>query len=87
MRTIMGNDPSAWRVCRSQYPCGSPYGIEVDLPVQKGDLKTASKMIQKAGYRDQKAVIINPTDFATIGPLGDITYDMFKSFGMSSGSE
>src|SRR5215813_15423089 len=25
MRTIMGNDPSAWRVCRSQYPCGSPY--------------------------------------------------------------
>ncbi len=33
MRTIMGDDRSAWRICRSQYPCGSTYGIEVDLPV------------------------------------------------------
>ena len=84
MRTIMGADPSAWRVCRSQYPCGSPYGIEVDLPVQKGDLAAARKMIQAAGYHDQKAVIINPTDFPTIGPLGDITYDMFKKIGINA---
>src|SRR5262249_5620753 len=47
-------------------------------------LKTASKMIQEAGYRGQKAVIINPTDFATIGPLGDITYDMFKKIGINA---
>lgn len=84
MRTIMGDDRSAWRICRSQYPCGSTYGVEVDLPVQKGDLETASKMIQAAGYHDQKAVIINPTDFATIGPLGDITYDMFKKIGINA---
>ncbi len=50
MRTIMGDDRSAWRICRSQSPCGSTYGIEVDLPVQKGDLETASKMIQAASY-------------------------------------
>ena len=84
MRTIMGDDRSTWRICRSQYPCGSTYGVEVDLPVQKGDLETASKMIQAAGYHDQKAVIINPTDFATIGPLGDITYDMFKKIGINA---
>ena len=84
MRTIMGDDRSTWRICRSQYPYGSTYGVEVDLPVQKGDLETASKMIQAAGYHDQKAVIINPTDFATIGPLGDITYDMFKKIGINA---
>ena len=43
----------------------------------------AKKMLQEAGYNDQKAVIINPTDFATIGPLGDITYDMFKKIGIN----
>ncbi len=84
MRAIMGDDRSAWRVCRSQYPCGTTYGTEVDLPVQKGDLETAKKMIQEAGYNGQKAVIINPTDFATIGPLGDITYDMFKKIGINA---
>ena len=84
MRAIMGDDRSAWRICRSQYPCGTTYGTEVDLPVQKGDLEAARKMIKEAGYHDQKAVIINPTDFATIGPLGDITYDMFKKIGINA---
>ena len=60
MRAIMGNDHSAWRLCRSQYPCGTTYGTEVDLPVQKGDLEAAKKMIKEAGYNGQKAVIINP---------------------------
>ena len=41
-------------------------------------------MIQAAGYHGQKAVIINPTDFPTIGPLGDITYDMFKKIGINT---
>jgi peptide/nickel transport system substrate-binding protein len=51
--------------------------------VQKGDLEAAKKMIQEAGYNGQKAVIINPTDFPTIGPLGDITYDMLKKIGIN----
>ena len=84
MRAIMGDGHSAWRVCRSQYPCGTTYGAEIDLPVQKGDLAAAKKMLQEAGYNGQKAVIINPTDFATIGPLGDITYDMFKKIGINA---
>jgi peptide/nickel transport system substrate-binding protein len=84
MTAIMGNDRSAWQVCRSQYPCGTTYGTEVDLPVQKGDIAAAKKLIREASYNGQKAVIINPTDFATIGPLGDITYDMFKKIGINA---
>ena len=41
-------------------------------------------MIKDAGYGGQKAVIINPTDFVTIGPLGEITFDMFKRLGINS---
>src|SRR5690242_4155709 len=83
MTAIMGADRSSWHVCRSQYPCGTTYGTEVDLPVQKGDVTTARKMVQEAGYSGQKAVLINPTDFPTIGPLGDITYDMLKKIGIN----
>jgi peptide/nickel transport system substrate-binding protein len=84
MGAITGNDPSAWRSCRSQFPCGTTYGSEVSLPVQKGDIESAKAMIKEAGYNGQKAVIINPTDFATIGPLGDITYDMFRKIGINA---
>ena len=83
MRAIMGDDRSTWRICRSQYPCGTKYGVEVDLPVQKGDLETARKMVKESGYNGQKAVVINPTDFPTIGPLGDLTYDMLKKIGIN----
>ena len=84
MRAVMGDERSSWRICRSQYPCGTTYGTEVDLPVQKGDLEAAKKMIKEAAYNGQKAVIINPTDFPTIGPLGDITYDMLKKIGINA---
>ena len=28
-------------------------------------------------------VIINPTDYASIGPFGDVTYDLLKKLGMN----
>ena len=52
--------------------------------MQKGDIESAKAMIKEAGYNGQKAVIINPTDFATIGPLGDITYEMFRKIGINA---
>jgi peptide/nickel transport system substrate-binding protein len=84
MRAIMGEAASGWTVCHSQYPCGTTYGVEVDLPVQKGDLEAAKKMVKESGYNGQKAVIINPTDFATIGPFGDISYDLFRKIGINA---
>ena len=83
MTAIMGADPANWATCRSQYPCGTTYGVESDLPVQKGDLERARAMVREAGYAGQKAVIINPTDFHTIGPLGDISHDMLKKIGIN----
>ena len=83
MRAIMGEDHAAWRVCRSQYPCGTMYGTEVDLPVQKGDLDAARKMIQAAGYNGQKTVILCPSDIPTVGLFGDITYVTFKKIGLN----
>jgi peptide/nickel transport system substrate-binding protein len=84
MGAVTGNDPSAWRICKSQFPCGTTYGSEVTMPVQQGDLAAARAMIKEAGYTGAKAVVINPTDFATIGPLGDITYDMLKKIGINA---
>lgn len=84
MQAINGADRSSWQVCRSQFPCGTTYGNQVGLPnVQSGNIELAKRMIQEAGYKGEKAVIINPTDFHTIGPLGDITFDMLKKIGLN----
>jgi peptide/nickel transport system substrate-binding protein len=38
----------------------------------------------KEAYSGAKAVVINPTDFATIAPLGDITYDLFQKLDINA---
>ncbi len=84
MEAVTGNDPSLFQVCRSQFPCGTTYGSEVGGNVMSGDIEAAKAMIKEAGYGGQKAVIINPTDFASVGPLGDITYDTLKKIGINT---
>ena len=84
MGAVTANDPTLYRACRSQFPCGTTYGTEMTGSAMSGNLDAARAMIKEAGYSGQKAVIINPTDFTTIAPLGDITYDMFKHLGINT---
>jgi peptide/nickel transport system substrate-binding protein len=40
-------------------------------------------MLEEAGYSGQKVVIISPSDFPVIGPLGDVTAETLKKIGMN----
>jgi peptide/nickel transport system substrate-binding protein len=84
MRAVTGNDPSEYQICRSEYPCGTTYGTQVGGSAMSGDLDAAKALIKQSGYSGQKAVIINPSDFASIAPLGEITYDLFQKLGINT---
>jgi peptide/nickel transport system substrate-binding protein len=47
------------------------------------DVAKARAMLKEAGYANQKVVIINPTDFPDIGPLGQVTAVTLKRAGMN----
>ena len=82
MRATFGDDQSLWRLCRSTFPCATPY--ETELPAaMPADIQAAKKLLQEAGYSGQKVVVINPTDFAVIHPLGVVTADTMKKIGMN----
>lgn len=83
MDAVTGNDTSAYKICKALFPCGTPFGEQVGTPFMKGDLEAGKRMLSEAGYAGQKAVIINPTDFASIAPFGDVTYDLLKKLGMN----
>jgi peptide/nickel transport system substrate-binding protein len=84
MQAITGNDPSLYQVCKSQYPCGTTYGVQATGDILSGDLDGGRALVKQAGYKGEKVVIINPTDFATIAPLGDITLDLLKKLGINA---
>jgi peptide/nickel transport system substrate-binding protein len=85
LRGVTGNDPDTFRTCHSMWPCGTPYESRTGAEPLTGprDLDRVRRMIKEAGYADEKIVIINPTDFPTIGPFGQITADLLRRLGMN----
>jgi peptide/nickel transport system substrate-binding protein len=84
MRAAVGDDPDLWRACHSLFPCGTLYETDAaGKRLMTGDIATARKLLSESGYAGQKAVIINPTDFPLIGPLGQVTADLLKTMGMN----
>ncbi|HEX3351020.1 MAG TPA: ABC transporter substrate-binding protein [Acetobacteraceae bacterium] len=83
MRATFGDDQSLWRTCRSEFPCGTPYETDDDGTWMRADPAAAAKALKQAGYDGQKVVVINPTDFPQIHPLGLVTADTLKKVGFN----
>ncbi len=83
MASITGNDPTAFNACKSMFPCGTPYGKETGAAQMGDSIDKAKAMLKAAGYNNEKVVIISPADVPTIGPMGDVTYDILKQLGMN----
>jgi peptide/nickel transport system substrate-binding protein len=83
MRASRGDERQDWSVGRSLWPRHTPYFEDLGEAMMPGDLDRARAALREAGYAGQKAVIINPTDFPDIGPLGQVTADRLKRIGMN----
>ncbi len=83
MRATQGDDTSIWKTSRNLWFRGTPYydGEQEDLMPQS--IEKAKAALKDSGYNGEKVVIISPTDFPDIGPLGDVTYELLKSIGMN----
>ena len=84
LRAAYGDDTTLWQQCKSLFACGTPYADETTgKQLMRGDVAAARAMLKDAGYAGQKVVIINPTDFPQIGPLGQMTAATLRSIGMN----
>jgi len=86
IRAVTGNDPAAFRPSRGFWPTGTPYASETGAEIMTAprNLDAARAAIRASGYNGEKIVIINPTDFPTIGPFGQVTNDLFRRLGLNS---
>jgi len=84
MASVTAGDESAYLDCHSVFPCGSKYGLPVGKEAMQANLDKARKMLAASGYKGEKAVVLSPTDLTTVGPFGDVTYDLLKKIGMNA---
>ncbi|GGJ17007.1 ABC transporter substrate-binding protein [Neoroseomonas lacus] len=84
MQAVTGGN-IRWQRCASMFPCGVPFSNEVGAPFLRSppDLAKARDAIAAAGYAGERVVIMSPSDFASIAPLGDITADALAKAGMN----
>jgi peptide/nickel transport system substrate-binding protein len=86
MTALMGDDRNLWTENFSLFGKGTPYYDEAGGGLMQGprDLEKARAAVRDSGYNGEKIVIINPSDFATIAPLGRVTHDLFRRLGLNS---
>ena len=83
LASVTAGDATAYHACKSFFPCGTKFGRELGGEAMQGDLKMAREIVRNSGYNGEKAVLLNPTDLVTVGPFGDVTYDIMKKIGIN----
>jgi peptide/nickel transport system substrate-binding protein len=82
MRAIQGDDTDTWKECPAMFPCGLPEVRENWRKEMPGNLDAARTAVKAAGYKGETVVIINPTDYPSIGPHGQLTAELLRQLGM-----
>jgi len=85
MPAIGGDFPGAWRTCYSMFMCGLPQVNEIGASLMAGpkDYDRLRQEVHAAGYNGERVVIINPSDYALLAPVGEIMADTLKRIGMT----
>ena len=89
-------DPALWITCPAVYWCGTPLetdaGASFDVETSQGtrtigynvnDMETAKILLGDSDYAGETTVILNPTDYGTITPIGHVAQPVFEELGLN----
>jgi len=83
LAAAVGN-PDYYHECESIYPCGSPLetkaGTDLVFPAS---IAAAKKLLQEAGYKGEKTVILQPTDIPVSSAFALVVGKACRDIGMN----
>ncbi|PWC26558.1 ABC transporter substrate-binding protein [Teichococcus aestuarii] len=85
MQAIVGDDPSMYHTPIGVFCPGTPMASDAGLEPLRGprNYDKVKADLKAAGYAGEKVVLLVPSDYAVIKPLGDVAADMFSKIGMN----
>ena len=85
MEAAFGEDPALWRTGVGVFTPGSPAATAVDLQALTGprDWDGARKLVAESGYKNEKAVIISPTDYSHLQAFCQVTRELLIKLGVN----
>jgi peptide/nickel transport system substrate-binding protein len=77
-------DPELVGLCPALFHCGTPLESNVGAELyNESDLEKAQRLMEEAGYAGETIIYLNPTDYATITPIGLATKPQLEQLGFT----
>jgi peptide/nickel transport system substrate-binding protein len=76
--------PGDWQECHAVFPCGLP-GV-TEFPAAPGGepaMQRAREALRAAGYRGERVVLINPSDFPAVTQQGRVSAELLRRLGVN----
>lgn len=85
MQAAYGDDTSVYRTGVGVFTPGSPAATDVGMAALTGprDLAAAKRLVEAAGYKGEKIVIISPTDYPALEAFCQVTRDLLTKLGLT----
>jgi peptide/nickel transport system substrate-binding protein len=87
-------DPDLWELCDAFYWCGTPFDVRAgspyDVDTSAGtfsigyngkNMAAAQALLADSDYAGETTVILNPTDYGTITPIGHVLKPLMEEIG------
>jgi len=85
MTAVMGDDPSGWQAPVGYLVSGKPFVDDAGMEFLRNRMKpdAIKAMLDKAGYNNERVVILHPTDQSFYSAMCSVAADALKSIGMN----
>lgn len=84
MQAAVGSDPNNWKTCWAWMGCGTSTGTEVGAEMfQKKDIAKAKALLAESGYKNEKVVVLVPTDQQIIRDMTIVTIANLREAGFN----
>lgn len=81
MRAVAG-EPEWYAECRSFFTCGTPLSSDAGAGLLTSDTARARRLLQEAGYRGEKVVLLAPADQPISYNQAQVTDQLLRGLGM-----
>jgi peptide/nickel transport system substrate-binding protein len=80
-----GGDPANWHAGVGAFCPASPMASAAGMQalIAPRDLAAARKAVTASGYKNERAVLLVPSDFPVLKALGDVGADLLKNIGIN----